>query len=110
MDYIALLRQYRIGPFTIFDTVLAYVGVLILAPLLTKLFLKVHVKIPLISWLWFTMPISVIFHIMFRQDTPLMRILFNSDKFYIAAGVLLFMIYMGLRRVRRVQRVMTNQE
>ncbi|GEM_PF-720223 len=109
MDYITLLRQYRIGPFTIFDTALAYAGILILSPLLTKLFFLVRIKIPLTSWLWLTMPLSVIFHIIFRQDTPLIRILFNSDEFYIAAVVLLFMTYMGLRGIRRVQRVTTDQ-
>ncbi len=35
MDTLTLLRQYRIGPFAIFDTVLSYVGILILSPLLS---------------------------------------------------------------------------
>ena len=97
-----MLRSYRIGPFTIFDTVLAYVGVVILSPLLTKLFLVIHLKISLTSWLWLTMPLSVIFHLVFSQNTPLIKMLFNSDKFYIAWAVLLFMTFMGLRGVKRI--------
>jgi len=102
MEYITMLRSYRIGPFTIFDTVLAYVGVVILSPLLTKLFLVIHLKISLTSWLWLTMPLSVIFHLVFSQNTPLIKMLFNSDKFYIAWAVLLFMTFMGLRGVKRI--------
>lgn len=110
MDYVTMLREYRIGPFTIFDTVLAYLGILIVSPLLTKIFSLVRLKITLASWLWLTMPLSVLFHIIFRQDTPLMQILFNSDKFYIAWAVLLFMTYMGLRGIKRIHTVKTTQE
>jgi len=68
MDYVTMLREYRIGPFTIFDTVLAYLGILIISPLLIKLFSLVHLKITLASWLWLTMPLSVIFHLVFSQN------------------------------------------
>jgi len=97
-----MLRSYRIGPFTIFDTVLAYVGVAILSPLLTKLFSVIHLKISLTSWLWLTMPLSVIFHLVFSQNTPLVKTLFSSDNFYIAWVVLLFMSFMGLKGIRRI--------
>lgn len=45
MDFISVLRQFRIGPFTIFDTAAAYIGIFFLAPLLTKIFSKIHVNI-----------------------------------------------------------------
>lgn len=52
-ESIAALRQYRIGPFTIFDTATAYLGVLILSPILAWLFSKIHINIS-ISWPWLT--------------------------------------------------------
>src|SRR3989338_7238300 len=101
MDLISALRQFRIGPFTIFDTAAAYVGIFLLSPLLTKLFFKFHLNISKTSWLWLTLPISVIFHFVFRQNTPLIKMLLDPSSFYIIAIVLLLMTYMGLRNINK---------
>lgn len=105
MDYIGILRQFRIGPFTIFDTATAYLGVFLLAPLLTKLFLKLHLYISRAKWLWLTLPISVIFHFVSHQNTPFMKMLLDPKGFYIAKIVLLFMLYMGLRNIRTPKQI-----
>lgn len=98
------LRQFKIGPFAIFDIAISYIGILILTPLLSWLMSKLHLKIPMSSWLWFTMPISVIFHIVFRQSTPMMKILTNpgQPQFYIALFILLTMTYVGLRGISKI--------
>jgi len=98
------LRQWRVGQFTVFDTVASYVGILILSPILSWLMSRLDLKVPLISWLWFTMPLSVIFHLIFNQSTPLMKVLTNprTFDFYIAVIILLVMTYLGLRKVRRI--------
>lgn len=105
MISIEYLRQFRIGPFTIFDTGISYVGVLILSPILIWLMSKLRLKIPIISWLWFTLPLSVIFHIIFHQSTPLMKILANPGQvqFYIAIFILFAMIYMGFRKISKMK-------
>jgi len=101
MISIDLLRQPRVGPFTVFDFVTAYLGILILSPLLTWLFSKIHLHISTVSWLWFTLPISVIFHLIFHQNTPLIKMLSDPFKFefYLVLVVLLFMTYMGLKDI-----------
>ncbi len=101
---IEYLRQFRIGQFTIFDTLASYIGILILSPVLTWLMSKLHIKIPTSSWLWFTLPLSVAFHIIFRQATPLMKILANPGRaqFYIAVFVLFTMTYMGFRKITKI--------
>jgi len=98
------LRQWRVGQFTVFDTVASYVGILILSPILSWLMSRLDLKVPLISWLWLTMPLSVIFHLIFNQSTPLMKVLTNprTFDFYIAVIILLVMTYLGLRKVRRI--------
>ena len=45
MEIVGFLRQFKIGPFAIFDFALAYIGVFFIAPLLTKLFLRLNLKI-----------------------------------------------------------------
>jgi hypothetical protein len=102
MDYLGYIRQFKIGPFAIFDSVLAFLGIFLLSPLLTKLFLKMHLNITLSSWMWLTLPLSVVFHVLFRQNTALMKIIFGSNHLYsfIAIATLLFMTYMGLKNVK----------
>lgn len=81
MVSIEYLRQFRIGQFAIFDSATAYVGILILSPILSWLMSRLHLNIPIVSWLWFTLPLSVIFHMVFQQSTPLMKILANPGNF-----------------------------
>jgi uncharacterized integral membrane protein len=102
MDVLNILRQYRIGPFTIFDVATAYLGIYLLAPLLTKMFSKIHINVSRVGWLWLTLPISVLFHLIFRQNTPFMKMLLNPHQFqfYLGIIILLFMIYMGLRKIK----------
>ncbi|MBI2464663.1 hypothetical protein HYV64_00840 [Candidatus Shapirobacteria bacterium] len=61
-----------------------------------------HLKITTVSWLWFTLPISVLFHIVFHQSTPLMKILTdpNPPQFYIALAILLVMVYLGIKKIK----------
>lgn len=105
MDLIGVLRQLRIGPFTIFDTATAYIGIFLLAPLLTKLFSRLHLYISRTAWLWLTLPISVIFHFFLHQNTPFMKMFLDPNGFYIAKIILLFMLYMGLRKIRTPKQI-----
>ncbi|MDD2224563.1 MAG: hypothetical protein PHP97_00160 [Candidatus Shapirobacteria bacterium] len=102
MNYITFFRQFKIGPFATFDFVTAYLLVFLLSPFLTKLFSIFHLNISRSAWLWLTLPISVIFHLIFNQKTPLMKMLLDPKhfQFYLVIAILLFMIYMGLKNIR----------
>lgn len=104
MDFISVLRQFRIGPFTIFDTALAYVGIFLLSPLLSRLFAKINISISRSSWLWLTLPIGVIFHLVLQVHSPFMKMLLDLNGFYIEKFVLIVMIYMGLKTIKRIDR------
>lgn len=102
MNYITFLRQFKIGSFAIFDFVTAYLLVFLLSPLLTKLFSIFHISISRNAWLWLTLPISVIFHLIFNQKTPLIKMLLDPKhfQFYLVIAILLIMTYMGLKNIR----------
>lgn len=104
MDYLSTVRQYRVGSFALFDTVVAYVGIFLLAPLLTKLFLKEYIAIPRASWMWLMLPISVVFHLIFSQNTPFMKMLVNPQQlqFYMATIMFFAMTYMGIRGIKKL--------
>lgn len=110
MDFLGFLRQFRIGPIAIFDTALAYVGVFLVAPLLTKLFSLFHLRISRTAWLWLTLPIAVIFHFVFRQNTPFMKMFLDPNGFYIAKIILLFMLFMGLRNIKVLKKINDSSE
>lgn len=97
---IVYLRQFKIGPYAIFDVVVSYIGIYLIAPLLTAVFVKIHLYISRRGWVWLTLPLSVFFHVIFNQQTPFMKALINSDHYFIEAIVLLFMLYMGLKNIR----------
>lgn len=99
MEFVQFLRQFRIGPYAIFDLVMSYIGIFLVAPVLSKLASKFSVKISRTAWLWFTLPISVIFHLIFRQNTAFMQRLFSSQGYHVEVIVLLFMVYMGVRHI-----------
>ena len=104
MDFIGVLRQFRIGPFTIFDTALAYAGIYLVSPLLTKLFSRLHLYISRTAWLWLTLPIAAIFHLVLHINTPFVKMLLDPNN-YMAKIVLLFMLFMGLRNARNPKHI-----
>ncbi|MFA5932591.1 MAG: hypothetical protein WCV81_04930 [Microgenomates group bacterium] len=105
MGFIEVLRQYRVGPFTLFDTLIAYIGIFLVAPLFSKLFARFNISISRSSWLWLTLPIGVIFHLIFQVHSPFMKTLLDPNGNYIAKIVLIFMLFMGLRNIKRVNKV-----
>ena len=101
MDYLQILRQFKIGPFAVFDTVIAYLGVFLIAPLLTKLFSKMNIIISRTGWMWLTLPISVLFHLVFRQNTPFMKTLLDQRYFFIPVIILIGMFYMAVKHSKK---------
>lgn len=101
MDLIGILREYKIGQIAVFDLVLAYVGIYSIAPFLTKTFTKIHLYINKTDWFWLTLPIGVLFHIVFAAQTPLTKMVLNPQGFYLIKLLILFMVFMGLRKSRK---------
>ncbi|WKZ31165.1 MAG: hypothetical protein QY318_00115 [Candidatus Dojkabacteria bacterium] len=104
MDFFSNIREFRIGEFTIFDTTLAFLGVLLLSPLLTKLFLKVGLMIPTVSWMLFVIPMGVIGHLIAGIDTPLTQNFIDPDGHYFTKIIVLGMSVAGIALIKRVDR------
>lgn len=100
MEFIELVRQFKVGPFAVIDTAVAYLGVFLLAPLLTRLALKAHLHVSKVQWLWLVLPVSILAHLIFAQETPLTNMVLDPNKYYLAKFVILFMLLMGLKDIR----------
>ncbi|MBI3495266.1 hypothetical protein HY065_01420 [Candidatus Berkelbacteria bacterium] len=101
---IETLRSYRIGPFSIFDFATAYLGIYLVAPLLSWLFAKIGLKISRVSWLWLTIPIAIVVHLALGIRTPLMKMIFDLSGHYTVKIVVLIMLYMGLRDIKLIKK------
>lgn len=62
MGIIEWLRQYRIGEFAIFDLALAFGGMFLAAPVLSRWCEKAGFRVPRRNWIILTLPLSVLVH------------------------------------------------
>jgi hypothetical protein len=97
------LRSFRIFSYAIFDLSISYLGVLLISPLLTKLFLKFGILVPVWSWLLLTLPIGILFHLLFGQQTQMTKDLFNPQGFYILKFLMISMIFLAVLFMKKVK-------
>jgi len=97
MDAVTFLRQYRVGPFAIFDFAASFIAAYLLSPLITWACAKIGIKMSLSSILWLTVPVSVLVHILVGRHTPLTKMVLDVNGYYGVKLVIAVMVYMGVR-------------
>ncbi len=100
MNFIEVLRQPRLDEYAIFDLVTAFLGIYLLSPLLSKLFLKIHIKIPKKNWLFLTLPIGILFHVAIGQMTIMTKNFLNPYTHYLLKTSVLILFLLGLRGIK----------
>ncbi len=103
MNIIDTLRQYRLGPFAIFDFATAYLGMLFVAPLIKKLFLWFNLRITTASILWLVLPLSIIVHILIGQKTALTNMFLDPTHYYTIKVLMVIMTVKGVWGIRTVR-------
>ncbi len=104
MHALAFLRQFRIANFAVFDFAISFVAVYFLSPLLTKPFAKWGAYVPRKSWLYFTVPLAILVHVLTRTQTPLTRQFLDPSAHYLVKIIVLALFLLGLRGVRKSSR------
>ncbi|MFA7308770.1 MAG: hypothetical protein WC045_01730 [Patescibacteria group bacterium] len=104
MNTVELLRQYRIGSFAIFDFAISFVAVALLAPLLSWAFRKLKVNVPFTSWMFFTIPTSILVHIIVGRYTPLTRAVVDPHGHILEKIIILILIVAGLKGISRIKK------
>lgn len=113
MITIDFLRQFRIAGFAIFDLSTAFLGILILSPILSWLFRKLGVEIPKRSWIFWTLPIGIITHLIIGRKTPMtMQFIDPSGHYVLKIFILVLLILgmMGVKRRKKMNITMKNAE
>jgi hypothetical protein len=101
---IEFLRQFRLGEYAIFDFAIAFLGIYLLSPILSKIFLKFHIDIPKKSWLYLTLPIGIITHLLFGKMTPLTRNFLDIHDHYVLKIIIIGLLFLGLGGIKTIKR------
>ena len=100
MNTLEYLRQFRIGEYALFDLSLAILGMALLAPLLSKLFLKLRLKVPKKNWLFLALPIGILAHLLVGNITPMTEDFFDPNSHYLLKALILILLVLGLRGIK----------
>lgn len=99
MNILEFLRHYRIGPFSVFDFAVSYLGFWLLAPYIIKLFARINVNFTKANIMWLVLPLSVLIHLAVSRHTPLTKMVIDPNNYYLLKILLMIMIYFGFRKV-----------
>ncbi len=83
MISIEYLRTFKIGEYAIFDIATSFIGILILSPLLSKAFRLIHLEIPLLSWMYFVFPLSILTHLLTNNMTAMTKYFIDPSGHYL---------------------------
>lgn len=99
MITIEFLRSFKLGEYSIFDLSTSFIGIYLLSPLLSKLFTFIKLDIPKLSWIYLTLPLSILTHILIRQDTLMTKYFLDPTGHYILKLLIITLLILGIRGI-----------
>ncbi len=103
MTTLEYLRHFHLFGYAIFDLVLSFLGMYLISERLSRLFLKINISIPKINWIYLTLPIGILVHIIFFTYTPMVKDFISLNSHYILKIVILGFLILGLWKIKRVK-------
>jgi len=100
MITIEFLRSYKLLDYAIFDFVVSFLGVYLLSPILTKLFLLFKIKVSRKSWLLLTIPVSILVHYLVGNITPMTKDFLNLNGSYLLKIIIISLTYFGIKDIK----------
>ena len=100
---IEYLRSFKILGFAIFDLTVSFIGIYLLAPVLSRIFALVKIDIPRINWLYLTLPLSVLVHVVVGNFTPMTRDFLDLSSHYLLKILIITLLYLGLRGIKLIK-------
>lgn len=100
MITIEYLRQFRIGEYAVFDLVISFLGIYLLSPLLSKIFLKFGIEIPKRNWLFLTLPIGILVHLLTGTTTIMTKDFMDPHSHYVLKILILCLLVLGIKGIK----------
>lgn len=104
MTTIEYLRQFRFKEYAIFDFAAAFIGIYFLSPYLSRIFLKLNLDIPRKSWLFLTLPISIITHLLIGNITPMTKDFIDIHGHYLLKTLILSLLIFGIKGIEIIKK------
>ena len=99
MITVEFLRHYRIFGYAIFDLSISFLGIGILSPILSRIFLFFRIIIPKKNWLFLTLPIGIIAHILTGNHTLMTKNFIDPYANYILKILIVGLFILGMRGI-----------
>ena len=104
MDSIEFLRQFRFYEYAVFDFAVSFIGVYLLSPFLSKIFLKIKIDIPKKNWLFLTLPISILVHFIIGEITPMTKYFLDINSHYFLKILIIGLLIMGIKDIKIIKK------
>jgi len=104
MTTLEYIRHFRFFDYAIFDLTISFIGMYLISGILSKFFSKINIYIPKINWVFLTLPIGIIAHLIFRIITPMTKYFFDMSGYYVLKIIILISLIFGLRGIRRIKK------
>lgn len=100
MITLEFLRHFRFAGYAIFDLAVSFLGIYLLSPLLSKLFLKIKIRVPKISWLYLTLPLSILIHLLVGKMTLMTKNFIDLQSNYLLKTIVIILFVFGLKDIK----------
>lgn len=90
------LRSFRVFGYAIFDFVVSYLGIFLISPILVKIFGVIKIKTRKVQWVILALPIGIIFHVIFKQDTPFNQAFLDTNGGFIEKLIVIGSVILAL--------------
>jgi len=100
MITIEWLRQFRIAGYALFDILVSLFGIYLLSPLLSKLFLFFRIKVPKNNWVFLTLPLGILIHILVGTITPMTKSFLDMNSNYVLKVIVIVLTIIGIRGIK----------
>ncbi|MEI6426125.1 MAG: hypothetical protein WCO66_02110 [Candidatus Absconditabacteria bacterium] len=104
MSTIEFLRSFRIAGYAIFDLAISFIGMGLLAPLLSRLFLKIGIIIPKRNRVFLTLPLAILVHILVGNITPMAKNFLDLHGNYILKIIIIASLIGGLYGIKIIKK------
>ncbi|NOR86682.1 MAG: hypothetical protein GQ527_03645 [Bacteroidales bacterium] len=75
-----------------------------LGSLLSKLFRKINIEIPRMNWVYLTLPISILIHLLIGRITTMTADFVNPYDYYFLKILIIVLLILGLRGIKRIKK------
>jgi len=104
MITLEFLRSFRLGGYAIFDLTVAFLGIFLLSGWLSKLFLKIGIYIPKLNWVFLTLPLGILIHLLVGTMTPMTKNFFSWPGNWGLKILILVLLFLGLRGIKIIKK------